>query len=179
MSGPHPPVPAAAIGDQGKAPWAEPPTSRARAGLQRAVARLLDALAPERPLTRAARPKGPIERHRTPRGCILQGVAAAVSVSWFPDADGDSALGSLEVTVWHGVVSRPGATHRAPGGARVVRTMTFCPVGRTEADRVEPEPVETEPGAVVPATEWLWCAADGAAQDGDALARFCLALLDS
>src|SRR5438067_8418362 len=104
------------------AAWTTPPSVKERTGVQRAVDRLLDALAPERTVTRAPRlPRLPlpVERHRTPRGCILQAPGAAVSVSWFPDAATDAAFGELQVIAWRGTVSRPGSAHRDPGGATV------------------------------------------------------------
>ena len=142
-----------------------PPAYKVRAGVERAVGRLLDALAPEQTVTRAARPPRPIERHRTPRGCILQAPAAAVSVSWFPDAATEMVLGELQVLAWRGVVSRPGSAHRAPGGATIARELVLRPEGgeaRTDLD----------------AHEWVWRADDGASYDGGALAAYCLALLD-
>ena len=155
--------------------WSDPPTHKARAGVHRAVDRLLDALAPERTVVRAARPPQPIERYRTPRGCILQARAAAVTVSWFVDSAAESAFGELQVLVWHGVVSRPGATHRAPGGARIARALVLRP-----EEREAPADVEAEEGEAVTAaaTEWKWRADDGTGYDSDALAAYCLALLE-
>ena len=144
--------------------WAAPPTVRERAGVERAVARLLDELAPERTVTRAPRLPGPVERHRTPRGCILQAAAAAVSVSWFPDAATDVAFGELQVIAWRGVVSRPGSAHRAPGGAAIAQELVL-------------RPAEGEVGAPG-AGEWVWRAADGTVYDTAALAAYCLALLE-
>jgi hypothetical protein len=89
--------------------WNDPPTHKARTGVQRSVDRLLGALAPERTVIRAARPPQPVERYRTPSGCILQAATAAVSVSWFPDLAGDGGFGELQVLAWRGVVSRPGS----------------------------------------------------------------------
>src|SRR5881275_3137202 len=98
----------------GRHVWAAPPSQKTRNDVKRAVDRLLDALAPERVVSRAARIPVPVERHRTPRGCVLQAAAAAVSVTWFPEAVTDMAFGELQVTAWRGVVSRPGSAHRVP-----------------------------------------------------------------
>jgi hypothetical protein len=145
--------------DDRESPWVAPPSVKARAGVQRAVDRLLDALAPERVVSRAPRIPTPVERHRTPRGCVLQAAAAAVSVSWFPDAATDAAFGELQVLAWRGVVSRPGSAHRAAGGAAIARELLLRPV---------------EGGA----DGWAWRAADGAVYDTDALAAHCAALLE-
>jgi hypothetical protein len=133
------------------------PTAKERTGMQHAVARLLDALAPERILSRAALPPSPIERHRTPRGCILQGARGALTISWFPDAGGEPPYGELSVVLWRGKVSRPGSTQRVLG-AVVVREVVL-------------HPVEREPGV------WEWRAADGAVLATDALAALCSAML--
>ena len=146
-------------GPEGDTPWAAPPTHQARGGVKRAVDRLLDALAPERVVTRAPRLRAPVERHRTPRGCVLQAAAAAVSVTWFPDAATETTHGELQVTGWQGVVSRPGSAHREPGGAAVARELTLVPV-------------EGGPDG------WQWRAADGTVYDSEALAAYCAALLE-
>lgn len=138
--------------------WAAPPTAKERGAVQRAVDRLLDELAPERATGRAVRPPVPVERHRTPRGCILQAAAAAVSVSWFPDAADDAALGELQIVAWRGVVSRPGSAHRVEG-ATVARERVLRPV---------------EGGPAV----WAWRAEDGTVYDTDALVASCLAMLE-
>ena len=148
--------PASARGDTR---WAAPTTHQARGGVKRAVDRLLDALAPERVVKRAPRLPAAIERHRTPRGCVLQAAAAAVSVTWFPDAATQTTHGELHVTAWQGVVSRPGSAHRAPGGAMVARELTLVPV-------------EGGPDG------WGWRAADGTLYDTDALVATCAALLE-
>jgi hypothetical protein len=140
-------------------PWAAPPSVKARGGVQRAVTVLLDALAPERVVSRAARIPVPVERHRTPRGCVLQATEAAVSVTWFPDAAAGKSFGELRVTAWRGVVSRPGSAHRAPGGATMARELTLVPV---------------EDGA----GGWAWRAADGTTYDTDGLVARCAALLE-
>ena len=69
-----------------------PPTIKERNAVQQEVGRLLDAFAPERAAHRMGA-KEDVERHRTPRGCILQAANGAVTVSWFPD----SARGRLSV----------------------------------------------------------------------------------
>jgi hypothetical protein len=110
-------------------------------------------------VTRAPRIAGPVERHRTPRGCVLQAAAAAVSVTWFPDTAADATFGALQVTAWRGVVSRPGSASRAPGGASVVRELTLAPV-------------EDGPNG------WAWRAADGTTYDTDGLVALCAAMLE-
>jgi hypothetical protein len=135
-----------------------PPTAKGRAAVQRAVGDLLDALAPERAAPRTGRPRGAVERHRTPRGCILQAAAGAVSVSWFPNAAADAAFGELQVVAWRGVVSRPGSAHRV-GGAAVERELVLCPIERGSG-------------------EWAWRATDGTVYDSAALVAHCLALLE-
>ena len=139
--------------------WATPPSSRTRGNVKRAVDRLLDALAPEHVITRAPRIHSPVERHRTPRGCILQAEGAAVSVTWFPDAATDMALGELRVTAWRGVVSRPGSASRAPEGASVARESTWVPVESDSAG-------------------WAWRGADGAVLETEDLVAYCAALLE-
>jgi hypothetical protein len=138
--------------------WSAPPTAKERGAVQRAVDRLLDELAPERATGRAVRPPMPIERHRTPRGGILQAPTAAVSVSWFPDAADDAALGELQVVAWRGVVSRPGSATRVEG-ATVARERVLRPVD----------------GGL---TGWGWRAEDGTVYDTDALVAECLGMLE-
>jgi hypothetical protein len=164
--------------------WTDPPTHKARVGVERAVTRLLDALAPERTVIRAARPRQPVERHRTPRGCILQGAAAAVSVSWFPDAASDAAFGELQVLVWRGVVSRPGSAQRGPGGATIVRALVLhCDdrealAGRAARDVAARDVAATDVAqAQSVIVDWGWRAGDGTRYETDALAAHCLALL--
>lgn len=139
-------------------PWTSPPTAKERNAVQRAVTALLDELAPERVVSRAERIAVPVEQHRTPNGCVLQAPAAALSVSWFPDADDDAALGELDIVVWHGVVSRRGAPPRREG-ATITRELLL-------------RPVEDPSGGFV------WRAADGKTYDTDALAAKCLAMLE-
>jgi hypothetical protein len=137
--------------------WTAAPTAKERDAVQRAVTALLDELAPERVAKRAERLPGAVEQHRTPSGCVLQAASAAVSVSWFPDATADAALGELHVVVWRGVVSRRGSPRR-PDGATIVGELVLRPVER-------------------PPDDCVWRAADGTAYDTAALAARCLALL--
>lgn len=134
-----------------------PLSARERTAVQQAVDRLLHVLAPERAVSRAVAPPEAIERHRTPRGCILQAATGAVSVSWFPDAASGALIGELQVVVWRGTVSRPGSSRRV-AGATVVRELVVHPVDGGVAG-------------------WGWRDADGAVHDTDALAARCLALL--
>ena len=142
--------------------WDAPPTAKERTAVQQAVARLLDELAPERPASRTAERPLPVERHRTPRGCIVQGAEGAVTVSWFPDAVNDEAFGELQVVAWRGVVSRPGSAHRVEG-ATVLQELVLRPVA----------------GAADAAERWAWRTADGAQYSTVALAAHCLSLLDA
>ena len=126
--------------------------------MQRIVDRLLDELAPERALKRSDRPPVPVEAYRTPSGCILQGASEALSVSWFADASDQATLGELQVVLWSGVVTRRGSA-RPSTNAVVVREVVLRPVNRPTDDSV-------------------WQAADGTLYNGDALAAFCVAMLD-
>lgn len=134
-----------------------PPTAKERTGVQHAVVRLLDALAPERAAGRVSAPSDAIERFRTPRACILQAPAGAVTVSWYADAASDASFGELQVVAWRGTVSRPGSAQRV-GGAVVVGELALHPVEGV-------------------AGQWIWRATDGTTYDTDALAAHCLALL--
>ena len=96
-----------------------PPTLKARNAVQQEVGRLLDLLAPERAAHRMGTKTNEVDRHRTPRGCVLQAAAGAVTVSWFPDSAQGADLGELQVVAWSGTVSRPGSSQRA-SGANVV-----------------------------------------------------------
>ena len=151
---------AGAAAANGRHVWAAPPSHKTRHDVKRAVDRLLEALAPERVVSRAPRIPGPVERHRTPRGCVLQAAAAAVSVTWFPDAATDLAFGELRVTAWRGVVSRPGSARREPVGATAVSETTLVPV----------------PGGP---DGWAWRAADGTVYDTSTLVAHCAALLEA
>jgi hypothetical protein len=136
----------------------EGPTARQRTAVQHAVSRVLDALAPERPPARAGEPRGVVQRYRSPRGCVLQGDAAAVSVTWYPAGASDATLGELQVIAWDGVVSLPGAARRAPGGARPVVEELLRPVEAA-------------------ADQWSWSAIDGVVLDTAAVVARCLHLL--
>jgi hypothetical protein len=138
-------------------PRATPPTAKEKNVVQRAVTALLDALAPERATTRADRAPVPIEPHRTPSGCVLQAATSAVSVSWFPDAASEAALGELQVVVWRGVVSRRGAAPRREA-AVVTQELLFRPIEH-------------------PTDACVWQATDGTSYDVEGLAAYCLALL--
>ena len=99
-------------------------------------------------------------RHRTPRGCILQGATCAVSVSWFPAAANDGALGELQVVVWRGVVARPGSANRAHGSAVVLSELVLRPEEGAEGDA------------------WHWRGDDGRLFESEALASRCRALFE-
>lgn len=137
--------------------WAVPPTAKERSAVQRAVNGLLDELAPEKIIKRSERAPLPVEQHRSPGGCVLQGATAALSVSWFPDTDNDGTVGELHVVVWRGVVSRRGVPRRADG-AVVVKDLVLYPIERATPDCV-------------------WRAADGTTHDTHSLTAHCLALL--
>lgn len=140
------------------AAWTASPTAKQKNAVQRSVTALLDELAPERVLKRVERLRGPVEQHRTPNGCVLQAATAAVSVSWFPEAVNDAALGELHIVVWSGVVSRRGSPRR-PEGATVTRELVLRPIDR-------------------PTDDLVWRAEDGSAYDTAALTARCLALLE-
>lgn len=135
-----------------------PPTAKEKNAVQRAVSGLLDALAPERATTRSSRLPVPVERHRTPTGCVLQAATAALSVSWFPDATTDASLGELQIAVWRGVLSRRGAAPQ-PEGAVVTRELVVHPIAHAADDCV-------------------WRATDGTSYDVQSLAAHCTSLLE-
>lgn len=136
-----------------------PPTLKERNAVQRSVDRLLDELAPEKALRRGEAPPVVVEAHRTPSGCVLQGASVALSVSWFADASEDLTLGELQVVLWRGVVTRRGVARPAKG-AVVASELVFHPVdGGSDA--------------------LVWKAADGRTFDSEALAAYCLTLLDT
>jgi len=136
-----------------------PPTVKMRNAAQQEVSRLLDALAPERTPNRRGSQDGEIERHRTPRGCILQAPAGAVSVSWFADSAQGSELGELQVVGWQGKVSRPGSSERSEG-AKLIEELVLRPVENRMG-----------PGLV-------WRAADGTTYTAESLVAHCLELLE-
>jgi hypothetical protein len=135
-----------------------PPTLKARNAVQQEVSRLFDMLAPERPAHRMGAKTNEVERHRAPRGCVLQAAAGAVTVSWFPDSAQGAELGELQVVTWRGTVSRPGSASRALG-AQVVEEMVL-------------RPGESGAGGMV------WRATDGTTFTTDALAAHCTTLLE-
>lgn len=139
--------------------WEDRPTAQQRTGVQHAVNALFDTLAPERPPARGGEVVPEVQRVRTPRGCILQGAARAVTVSWFPPGASDLQLGELQIVTWRGRVARPGAAARAPGAgaetlAQEILTPTFADGGA-----------------------WEWKSVDGARYTRDALAARCEAML--
>jgi hypothetical protein len=135
-----------------------PPTVKMRNAAQQEVSRLLDALAPERTPNRRGVQDGAVERHRTPRGCILQAPDGAVSVSWFADSAQGSELGELQVVAWQGKVSRPGSSERS-AGAKLIEELVL-------------RPVENQGGPMG------WRAVDGTMYTTDSLAAHCLDLLE-
>ncbi|MEP6493302.1 MAG: hypothetical protein ABJF01_11530 [bacterium] len=140
-------------------PRSTPPTAKEKNAVQRAVNGLLDMLAPERATTRASRMPVPVERHRTPTGCVLQAATAALSVSWFPDTTTDGSLGELQIAVWRGVLSRRGSAPQ-PEAAVVMRELVVRPVAQ-------------------PTDEFVWRGTDGATYDVTTLAAHCTTLLES
>jgi hypothetical protein len=135
-----------------------PPTVKERNAAQQEVSRLLDVLAPERAAHRMGAKTNEVERHRAPRGCVLQATAGAVTVSWFPDSAQGAELGELQVVAWRGAVSRPGSSRRV-AGAQVVEEMVL-------------RPGESRMRGTV------WRATDGTTFSTDALAAHCATLLE-
>jgi len=103
--------------------------------------------------------EGAIEQHRTPTGCVLQAPTCAVTVSWFPDASKDAALGELHILVWRGKVARRGVP-RSPKNATLVTELVLRPI---------------EP----PADDCIWQAKDGTRYDTASLAAHVLSLLEA
>ena len=134
-----------------------PPTIKERNAVQQEVGRLLDAFAPERAAHRMGA-KEDVERHRTPRGCILQAAHGAVTLSWFPDSAQGAELGELQVMAWRGTVSRPGSSQRA-SGATVIEELVL-------------RPVENRMGSL------LWRSTDGTTYTTDALVAHASEMLD-
>jgi hypothetical protein len=140
--------------------WDHRPTVQQRTGMRHALSRLLDDLAPETTPKRGAPPPATaIQRFRSPHGCILQGSASAVSVSWFPAAEQALDHGELVVIAWKGIVSHPGSARRARDGAVMLEELSL-------------RPVEIAP------TVWAWMGADDVVYDGAELAARCRGLLD-
>ncbi|MEP6729025.1 MAG: hypothetical protein ABJE10_00240 [bacterium] len=138
--------------------WNVPPTPKERNAVQRNVDNLLDVLAPERATKRGDYPVNPVVAHRTPSGCILQAADTALSVSWFPESADTTALGELHVVLWRGVVSRRGSPKPAQGAVEL-RDLALRPVER-------------------PTDDCVWKASDGTLYATDALATYCLGLLE-
>ena len=132
-------------------------THKEKSAVQRSVSVLLNELAPERAPRRGEHVPVPIERHRTPNGCVLQAPECAVSISWFPGESKAVPLGEMHVIVWRGSVARRGATSGRKG-ATVVSELVLLPVEPSEND-------------------CIWRAADGSRYDTAALATKCLELL--
>lgn len=135
-----------------------PPTVKERNAVQQEVSRLLDILAPERAAHRVDAKTNEVDRHRTPRGCVLQAAAGAVTVSWFPDSAQGADLGELQVVAWRGTVSRPGSSRRA-SGAQVEEEIVL-------------RPVDSPTGGMV------WRSANGTTFSTDSLAAHCAKLLE-
>ena len=144
--------------DVAEAPPGTPPTIKERNAAQQEVGRLLDILAPERAAHRVDAKANEVDRHRTPRGCVLQAADGAVTVSWFPDSAQGADLGELQVVAWRGTVSRPGSSRRA-SGAQVEKEMVL-------------RPADSPTGGLV------WRAADGTTFSTDSLAAHCAKLLE-
>jgi hypothetical protein len=135
------------------------PTVKQRTAVHNAAGKLLDALAPEGPPPRgAAAPPQALRRTRSPRGCILQADAHALTVSWFPSTPIQSSLGELQVIVWRGTVSRPGSASREAGGAQPIHQVVL-------------EPVEV-------AGTWGWRGEDGTVFDNVSLVDHCRKLIE-
>jgi hypothetical protein len=126
--------------------------------MQREVTRLLDELVPESTRPRSPKTVGAVQQHRTPNGCILQADAAALSVTWYAEADDQDRVGELQIMLWRGVVSRRGGV-QAKTPAEVVRQEVLNPIER-------------------PLDESVWRAGDGTVYSTAALAAHCLALLE-
>jgi hypothetical protein len=139
-------------------PWIAGPGVKAKNVVQRTVVALLDALAPETVLTRGDRIKLRVEQHRTPTGCVLQAARAALTISWFSDADTSAPFGELHVIVWRGVVTRRGAPP-IRDGATVIKDLVLYPIENPFGDHV-------------------WRTTDGKQYGTTSLATECLALLE-
>ena len=126
--------------------------------MQREVVRLLDELAPERSNARSTPVVGEVKQTRTPEGCVLQAETAAISVTWYAQADDQDRVGELQILLWSGVVARRGGS---PGknAAQVVRQEVLNPIE---------QPVD---GSV-------WRSREGVVYTTPGLAAYCLALLE-
>ncbi|MEO8575859.1 MAG: hypothetical protein ABI556_04125 [Gemmatimonadales bacterium] len=138
--------------------WGSSQSAKEKTAVLRNVNALLDALAPERALKRADAIKGPVDQHRTPNGCVLQGQGGAVSVSWFLDSRSRDTLGELHVNVWRGVVSRGGSSYRKAERATLVSELVLTPITGSLVDCV-------------------WRAEDGTEYDTASLVTHCTDLL--
>jgi hypothetical protein len=138
--------------------WTAGPSVKAKNAVQRNVVALLDELAPQKELTRGDRIKLRVEQHRTPTGCVLQAATAALTVSWFGEADSNAPFGELHVVVWRGVVTRRGAPP-IRDGATVLKELVLFPIEPPSGDRV-------------------WRTTDGKEYGTATLAAECLALIE-
>ena len=136
--------------------WFSARSMKAKTAFRKHVTELLDALAPEKILGKSERAKQPIEQHRTPDGCVLQGADSALQVAWYDEKD--NAPAQLHVVVWSGVLSRRGAPPR--GGAKVVGEEVFFAVES-------------------PSNEQIWRDKDDTRYDTPSLAQHCLARLEA
>jgi hypothetical protein len=144
--------------NRGVISWATSPSAKEKNAANRAVNALLDILAPEPAVRRAEKPRLRVEQHRTPGGCVLQAAGAALSVSWFPDAARDAALGEVHILVWRGTVARRGSL-QGRKRAVVTQELVVRPVEHPEDDLV-------------------WRTADDRKLDTESLAALCLSLLE-
>lgn len=142
--------------DPAAPPWSAGRSAKQKNTVQRSVNALLNALAPERILTRGEAAKVRIEQHRSPNGCVLQAPAAALSVSWFENSS--QALGELHVLLWSGVVSRRGSPVPRDG-ATMLKEVVLDPIDPPNEGRV-------------------WRTREGTEYDTTALVEFCSALLE-
>lgn len=138
--------------------WSAGPSVKAKNAVQRMVVALLDELAPEKVLTRGDRIKLRVEQHRTPTSCVLQAETAALTISWFSDAESDAPFGELHVVVWRGVVTRRGAPPTRDG-ATIIKDLVLFPIEPPSGDRV-------------------WRTTDGKEYSTATLGAECLALLE-
>jgi hypothetical protein len=142
--------------DPAAPPWSAGRNAKQKHAVQRNVTALLNALAPEKILTRGVAAKVLIEQHRTPSGCVLQAPNVALSVSWFESHT--QSLGELHVVLWSGVVTRRGAPAQRDA-ATILSELVFAPIDPAVEGRV-------------------WRAKDGGEFDTASLAAHCLALLE-
>ena len=100
-------------------------THRQRSAVSREIDHLMQQLARGFSEVAAALPERGLTIQRAPHRSILQARERAVTVSWFPASYPEQSLGELHVLVWVGVVSVPGGTQRARGGASIVESSVF------------------------------------------------------